>query len=109
MQTISIVLLFIFLAPISATAAQIFGTLKEADQPLPAGVKVETICDGTPYHGETDSYGAYSVFVDAKGKCVFTVRYKGQAVTHDIFSYDNPIRYDFTLVQQNGQYVLKRQ
>jgi hypothetical protein len=97
----------LLLPPVSVYAAQIFGSLKEDGRPVPANVKFEAWCGAQKYAGVTDGYGAYSLNT-AKGKCTFRVYYKGQAPSFDVYSYDNAVRYDFDLVNQNGQYILRR-
>jgi hypothetical protein len=98
----------LLLLPVSAYAAQIFGSLKENGRPVPAGVKFEVFCGGKSYaSGQTDGYGAYSINT-ARGKCTFQVYYKGDAPYVDVYSYDNAVRYDFDLVSQNGKYILWR-
>ena len=97
----------LLLLPVTAYAAQIFGSLKEDGRPVSAKVRFEVVCGAQKYAGETDGYGAYSINT-ARGKCTFKVYYKGQAPSFDVYSYDNAVRYDFDLVNQNGQYILRR-
>jgi hypothetical protein len=103
-----IVVLGLSLLPFSVHAAQIFGSLKEDGRSIPAKVVYEVLCGAQKYVGETDGYGAY-VFNAGRGKCTFKVYYKGQAPSFDVYSYDDPVRYDFDLIlQSNGQYMLRR-
>jgi hypothetical protein len=95
------------LLPVSVHAAQIFGSLKEDGRSVPAKVGYEVFCGAQRYVGETDGYGAYSLNA-GRGKCTFKVHYKGQSPTFEVYSYDNAVRYDFDLVLQNGQYILRR-
>lgn len=106
MKKIVTTILLAVLLPLSVYAAQIYGSLKEEGRAVP-GVKLEVTCNGQTHTGETDGYGAYSVYAE-RGKCTFKVYHKGQVPTLDIYSYDNPVRYDFDLVLQNGVYALRR-
>jgi hypothetical protein len=108
MNKINTLILPVLLLPLSVYAAQVYGSLKEDGRAVPEKTRIEVICNGKTYPGATDSSGAYSVFASEKGKCVFKVYYKGQSPTFDLYSYDNPVRYDFDLVLQNGQYQLRR-
>lgn len=109
MKAFAILVLFIFLSPIIAYAAQIYGSLTEGGSPV-RGVRAVIKCSsGREYSKDTDNYGSYNVYVGEKGKCAFTVYYSGQTPTSDVYSYDEPVRYDFELMrQQNGQYILRR-
>jgi len=108
MKKVNTLILPVLLLPLSVYAAQVYGRLKEDGRAIPAKVKIEVVCNGQTYTGETDSYGSYSVYASVKGRCVFKVYYKGQSPTFELYSYDNPVRYDFDLVLQNGQYTLRR-
>ena len=103
-------LTLIIVALVSAVpvyAGQVYGSLKEDGRSVPANVGFELRCPGQAYPGRTDNNGAFAVNAE-KGKCILTVHYKGQSPTAVIFSYDNPVRYDFDLVAINGQYTLRR-
>lgn len=108
MKKVNILILLALLLPFSVYAAQIYGSLKEDGRAVPNNTRVEVICNGRTYAGATDGYGAYSVYASDKGRCVIKVYYKNQAPTFDLYSYDNPVRYDFDLVLINGQYTLRR-
>lgn len=107
MKKVITLILLVLLLPLSVYAAQIYGSLKEDGRAVPAKTKIEVVCNGKTYHGETDSYGAYSINASEKGKCSFKVHHKG-ALPYNVYSYDNPVRYDFDLVLQDGQYILLR-
>jgi hypothetical protein len=109
MKKIVLVIMFgLLLLPVSVYATQIYGSLKEDGRAVPAEVSFEVVCGDQRYVGKTDGYGAYSLNA-GRGKCTFKVYYKGQSPTFDVYSYDNPVRYDFDLVlQSNGQYMLRR-
>jgi len=102
-----ILLLLVFSAP--AFAGRIFGNLKEGGSSVGQGVEVQIKCESdNSYSTKTDEYGAYEIYVQA-GRCDLKVGYKGQwTPTFPVVSSDDPARYDFDLVIENGQYVLKR-
>ena len=108
MKKVITLILLVLLLPLSVYAAQIYGSLKEDGRAVLERTKLEVICNGKTYTGVTDSYGAYNVFASEKGKCVIKVYHKGQSPSFELYSYDNPVRYDFDLVLQNGQYILRR-
>ena len=91
-----------------ALAGEIYGTITEADKPIPAGVKVEITVTGNSYSGETDKFGTYRVFAKDKGKGTLKVSYKDQSPTADIFSYDKATRYDWMVENEGGKLTLKR-
>jgi len=93
--------------PMSAFAGNIFGSLTESKQPI-KGASVTVTCGSENYEGGTDADGAYSVRAEATGRCTFSVNYKDQTVETEVFSYNQPTRYDFDLVMEGGKYVLKK-
>ncbi|HJZ68628.1 MAG TPA: hypothetical protein VKF81_10945 [Blastocatellia bacterium] len=110
MKGILTLVLLLFLLPTVVFAAQVYGSLKEGGRPVGRGCKVVVDCSGELYERETDDYGSYSVYAARKGKCTLQVYYQGQwSSRFDIYSYDDPVRYDFDLVRDgNGQYFLRR-
>jgi len=90
-------------------AGQVYGTLREADRPVAANVKVEVVCGNSTYSALTDASGLYRLFARETGKCTVRVYYQNQVPQAVVDSYANPAHYDFDLVrQQNGQYELRR-
>ena len=109
MKAIRLLLLSILLSPTVAYGGQIYGTLTVNNKPVGKGVKVALVCGTTNGPGETDDYGAYKVFVGPKGKCTLKVYYGGQELLFPLYSYDDPVRYDFDVVRGgDGKYFLKR-
>jgi hypothetical protein len=98
------------LLPLSASAGQIYGSLKE-NQRAVARTAFTVNCEGQkPVNGSTDSYGAYNIYV-GKGKCTFKLTsYQKQSPEFKwIYSSDSSIRYDFDLVKlPSGTYTLRR-
>ena len=101
------IIIFGLISAVSLSAGQLYGSLREDGRSLPANVVFEIRCRGQSYRGQTDGNGAFAINAE-KGRCTLVVYYKGQSQTADIFSYDNPVRYDFDLVLVNGQYTLRR-
>jgi hypothetical protein len=110
MKTIGTLVFLMLIVVPPAFSAQIYGSLKEGDRSVGAGVKVIIECAGGTDSKETDGYGSYNLYVRPTGKCTFRVYYQGKwSVPFTIYSYDDPVRYDFELIRQgDGQYALKR-
>ena len=108
MKALRLLLFSILLTPTVAYGGQIFGTLTVDNRSVGKGVKIAVVCGTTNGAGETDDYGSYKVFVP-KGKCTLKVIYGGQEILFGIYSYDDPVRYDFDVVRGgDGKYFLKR-
>jgi hypothetical protein len=102
------VVLALLMSAVPAFAGTIFGTLKVNGEPVGSGVQVLVTCRGEQYYGKTDQYGAYNVGVPP-GRCELAVNFnKSWTEPYAIASSDDPARYDFELVYQDGRYVLKR-
>ena len=108
MKSIIILALLILILPNFVFAGKIFGSLKEEGGSVGQGVDVHIKCGNEEHATKTDDYGAYEIYVPA-GRCEMVVGYKGHSTqAYPIASSDDPARYDFDLVVENGQYVLKR-
>ncbi len=104
-------LLLIVLLPTTASAAQIYGSLKIGDRAVGQGVNIEITCNNpTPYTGVTDAYGSYSINARSTGRCMFKVFYeKKWTPPFPVYSEADPVRYDFSLeLQSDGTYALRR-
>jgi hypothetical protein len=108
MKAIVVVAFLVALSAASALAGEIFGTLSEGTKPVDAGVKVDISIAGKSYAGETDKFGSFRLIVKEKGKCTLTVRYKDQAPSFQLVSYDKAARYDLVLEAKDGKYSLRR-
>ena len=107
MKVLRLLVLSISIPTATAYAGQIYGTLTIDNRPVGRGVKVAIMVGSTQTTTETDDYGAYKVFVP-KGKYTMKVYYGGRELLFGIFSYDDPVRYDFDVVRQGDGYYLKR-
>ncbi|MCI0453639.1 MAG: hypothetical protein L0Y68_01435 [Candidatus Dadabacteria bacterium] len=109
MKTTASLVILILLVPAFVRAAQVYGSLNEGSKSVGPKVRIEIACAGNTYPGETDGYGSYSIYIPQPGKCTLRVDYGGQWPEYEIYSYDDPVRYDFDLVRGNdGRYVLIR-
>ncbi len=109
-RTALLLLPLILLFPPAAFAGKIFGNLKDGGRSVGKGVQVQITCNGNSLSPIwTDDYGAYSINAP-RGKCELSVKYLDNQWTENftIVSSDDPARYDFDLVFENGRYVLKR-
>jgi hypothetical protein len=109
MKVIRLILLSILFFPTAVYGGQIYGTLTVDNKPVGRGVPVFIVCGATNgKDGETDDYGSYKVFAP-KGKCTLKVKYGGQEILVAVYSYDDPVRYDFSIVRAgDGSYSLQR-
>jgi hypothetical protein len=106
MKALVVIWLALF-CPISAFAGNILGNLSENHQPV-KGADITVTCGSNTYQTTTSDDGAYSLRPNEAGRCMFSVKYKGQSVETEIFSYDQPTRYDFELAMTGGKYALKK-
>ena len=100
MKSVVLFLFAVLLLPRLAFSSQIYGSLRERDRSVGKGVGVEVDCGAGPYSGSTDDYGSYSLYAQREGKCRLKVFYSRQwSRPFEIYSYRDPARYDFDLVQ----------
>jgi len=92
---------------IFALAGNIFGSLSENGQPA-KGVEITVACGSQTYQARTGQDGSYSLRAQEPGRCTFSVNYKGETAETEVFSYEQPTRYDFELVMGEGGYELKK-
>ena len=108
MKKIVLFMVFFTLLALEVYAAQIYGALKgSGGQPL-ADTDITVSCGGNSYTAKTDKSGSYSLYAKVTGKCSFKISYRGKEVSADVFSYENAVRYDFDVVDSNGNYSLRR-
>ena len=92
----------LLIASLASTAAQagvIFGTITEGKKAA-ANAAIEIRCGQQgPFRTSTNSQGSYSVRVSATGECSFKVTNKAGQPEAVVFSYAQPVRYDFTLIR----------
>jgi hypothetical protein len=110
MNRIALLATFILLLASPAFAGKVFGNLKEGGRSVGSGVEVQITCGGRPpITIKTDDYGAYSTDVPPGMRCQLKVNYSNQWTDPAfVVSSNDPARYDFELVNENGRYVLKR-
>jgi hypothetical protein len=104
---IVVVSLVALMAPLTAQAAQIYGALSKGGSPL-AGTRVTVACDsGDRDETRTDDHGAYRLFVAHTGRCTLSLPDDGGA-SAAIYSFDDPVRFDFDLVPAGGGFQLRK-
>lgn len=108
MKNVKLLFLFLLLFPNSAHGGHVYGTLRDSNgrpvQAAPVGIR----CSGGTYSGQTDQYGSYAIFVSDTGRCSFVVNCGGQNVTTDIYSYAQPVKYDFDCITVGADRQLRR-
>jgi hypothetical protein len=88
-----------------ASAGQLYGTLRQNDQPVQSA-PVSVTCGSERKGGQTDSEGVYRVLVSATGNCTLVLEPDGRRAQGTLYSYDRPTGYDFDVVNQHGSWVL---
>lgn len=106
----AVILIAFSVASVPAFAGHIYGSLRDQGRAISQGIDVRIECGDNSYAGKTENDGSYRVFVPVKGKCSFVVMYNGKRAAADVYSYDDPKKYDFALVlQKDGSYQLNAQ
>jgi hypothetical protein len=84
----------------------IYGTIRLGDTYL-SSVLVMVTCPSGMDSTRTDEYGSYRLAAKDRGSCTLTVRYKTEALSIGIVSYDEPVRYRLVLEQIGGKFLLR--
>lgn len=110
MKVIAKLTFIVLLFPSFASAGSVHGDLREDGKVVGPGRVVRIQCGSSnPVEGRTDDNGSYRLYVRERGRCTFTLlNYKGQSPSTFIYSYDDPVEYNFDLVLEGGHYLLKR-
>ncbi len=107
MKTLTLSALFVLAAPALASAGEIYGSIREAGKPVKEGLKVEVVCAETPVAVETDTYGAYRLFVQEEGKCTLTVTIGDEKPSIAVHSFEDSARYNLILEKKDGKLTLR--
>ncbi|MGH9870285.1 MAG: hypothetical protein ACREAA_19280 [Candidatus Polarisedimenticolia bacterium] len=91
-----------------ALAGEMYGTITSGGKSVGEGIPVEATCGGKSYPAKTDKSGSYHLAVQEKGKCTLTVRYKNQAPSIEVASYDEGVQVDLVLEAKGDTVSLKR-
>jgi hypothetical protein len=108
MMSVRFILPALMLLATSTFGGEIYGTIKEGDQPAKAASLEVKIGDKT-YSAVTDEFGNYRVVIAETGKCQLTIHLKEQSVVGEVQSYWNPSRFDWAVEKSGDKYSLKRQ
>ena len=123
MKKIPTLLLSIVCLPVLGFGGQIFGNLKKNGESVGeyGFVRIECTEEERKEAKEkeeirkqrsikTNAYGAYSLPVPNSQKCQLLVYYDGRWSKNkvDVYSNEDPVRYDFDLVIQDGSLTIKR-
>jgi hypothetical protein len=80
-------------------AGQVYGTLRDANGKGLAGIAITIVSPAkTTYEGKTGADGSYQIFVKETGKCEFQAKTGNAPATANVFSYAEPAKYEFALV-----------
>ena len=98
----------LFALPLVMQAGHMYGTLKRGNAPV-SGAELKITCGAStrPYAGRTDGEGAYRIRVAENGRCTLEVSLDGRSGKAEVFSYNDPVKYDFELILQGKEYILK--
>ena len=96
-RLISAMVLFC-LAPLTADAGEVFGTIRTDKGPVGEGATVAAKCGANAYGpATTDKRGAYRIVIDQVGKCTLTVTHAAKSATLDVVSFDSAAQADIVL------------
>lgn len=104
MRRVGLVALFTIGVCSAASAGQVYGTLRQNEQPVQSA-PVSVTCGSETKRGQTDTEGIYRLLVSATGSCTLVLE-DGRQARGSLYSYDRPTGYDFDVVSQNGSWVL---
>lgn len=89
------IVLFVLTAGTSA-AGNVYGTLRENNKAV-AGAQLIITGQNFRVNLTTGADGSYRIFIRDRGKFHLLLNYQGRRGDADIFSYDDPVKYDFDL------------
>ena len=90
------------------TAGQVYGTLRDGGNGIP-GARIEISCGPIRYPAlATEQDGSYRTFIREPGRCTFQVTSGPRVASTEIFASNDPVRYDFDLVNDGKSFVLRR-
>lgn len=107
MKTISSRLVMIIFFAGTVFAGQIFGRVENAGRAV-SDAQVEIVCGNNTSSVRTDRNGSYRINVATTGRCTIKVTSNNISYSSSVYSYSNPVRYDFELQQRQGRPFLKR-
>jgi len=88
--------LLFFLTAADLAAGVIYGALRDNNRGVP-GVEITITGPRLNQRLTTAPDGSFRLFIKESGKYHFHVTYQGKSGDADIFSYDDPVKYDFDL------------
>ena len=98
------------MAPVVASAGEVFGVVKDAAGPVIEGADVAAKCGDKAYGPvKTDKKGSYRLAITETGKCTLTVTRDGKSATMNVVSFDDATQSDVMLtVGADGKLTAKR-
>ena len=99
MRALALLLMSLIFLPVTVLAGPLYGTIRQGPNLL-GSKPIKVACpdfERPSFHtdAQTDSSGSFRINVTPNGRCMFQVE---QFAPIAIFSSDNPIRYDFEVV-----------
>jgi len=88
-------------------AGNVYGTIREGNSPVRSAA-VSIICGTESVPGRTDAEGVYRLFTKATGNCQFVVELPGRKLSVSMYSFDRPTAYDFDVVRDGTNWILRK-
>jgi hypothetical protein len=109
MKWIAPLLAVVAMASAPALAGEVYGKIVEGTASVGEAAAVEAKCGAKTYPAaKTDKAGSYHIVVNESGKCTLTVKYKSQAASVEITSFDDPVQADLVLEVKDGKLAARR-
>jgi hypothetical protein len=111
MKTVFVVLCLVVLTCSLTQAGMIYGVVKVQAKHVGAGVKIEVLSAGAVTDSaRTDTNGTYQLVIKTQGKISLRVIYEGKTTPPiEIYTYDQPARYNLILEAKDGAYMVRRE
>lgn len=86
-----------------AAAGQVYGAIRDAAGKAMPNVAITIVSPSkATYQAKTGADGTYQIFVKENGRCEFQADLGGKApATANVFSYDEPAKYEFEVAGGN--------
>ncbi len=108
-KTIASLLVVLAAASSLALAGEVYGKILDGAASVGDAATVEAKCGAKAYPAaKTDKAGSYHLVLAETGKCTMTVKYKGQAASLEIASFDDAVQYDLVLEAKDGKLAVRR-
>jgi len=95
--------------PTLAGAGEIYGKVSFNGANVGDGAEISATCGAKTYPTvKTDKTGTYNLVVTETGKCVLTVKHKGESAPVNVASYEDAAQADIVLETKDGKLAARR-